>query len=87
MLLYTSTISSATLRAQRERMGMSKMMDGIETSQFINSDSVKVSFEILSDDWCLFLMSQTGKRFQNYLKETQSRSSQMSLKEKISLLE
>lgn len=60
---------------------------GIETRQLINSEVAKVSFEIYENDLCLLQMSETWKRFQNFLEETQNKSSQMSLREKTDLLE
>ena len=59
----------------------------ITTEQFVNSDSTKVSFSVHNDDWCLIQQSETWKRLQSFLTETESRRNQMSLREKVNLLE
>ena len=57
------------------------------TSQYVNSSQVKVSFEVSDDDWCLIQQSETWKRLQSFLEETKSKQNQMSLREKVVLLE
>lgn len=72
-----------------------KKREGVETdwrvkiveSQFINSDSVKVSFEVPCADWCLIQQSENWQRIQNFLEVSESRGSQMSLTDKVRLLE
>lgn len=59
----------------------------ITTTQFANSQVVKVSFEVLRDDWCLLLQSESWKRIQNFLVVSEKEGSRMSLKEKVNLLE
>lgn len=57
------------------------------TEQYVNASQVKVSFELSHDDWCLVQQSETWKRLDSFLEETKSKHSQMSLREKINLLE
>ena len=57
------------------------------TEQYVNSSQVKVSFGVSSDDWYLIQRSETWRRLQNFLEETKNTSSQMSLIEKVRLLE
>ena len=59
----------------------------IETRQFINSEKVKVSFELSYDDWCLIQQSECWRHIQNFLEESESRGIQMPLKDKVRLLE
>lgn len=63
------------------------MIGDINTKQFVNSPVVTVSFEISDADWCLFRQSKTWNRIENYLAESGKRGSQMSLIEKVNLLE
>lgn len=57
------------------------------TAQYVNSSQVTVSFVVLDDDWCLIQQSETWKRLQSFLEETKSKHNQMSLREKVDLLE
>ena len=57
------------------------------TERYVNSSQVIVSFGVLDDDWCLIQQSETWKRLQSFLEETKSRHNQMSLREKVDLLE
>lgn len=67
---------------------MSKLLDEVfSTEQYVNSSQVKVSFGVSSDDWCLIQQSETWHRLQSFLEETKNKDSQMSLIEKVCLLE
>ena len=67
---------------------VSKVADEVFiTEQYVNSSQVKVSFGVLSDDWCLIQQSETWKRLESFLVETKSKHNQMSLREKVNLLE
>ena len=57
------------------------------TERYVNSFQVTVSFGVLNDDWCLIQQSETWKRLQSFLEETKSKHNQMSLREKVDLLE
>jgi len=57
------------------------------TERYVNSSQVTVSFGVLNDDWCLIQQSETWKRLQSFLEETKSKHNQMSLREKVDLLE
>ena len=57
------------------------------TERYVNSSQVTVSFGALNDDWCLIQQSETWKRLQSFLEETKSKHNQMSLREKVDLLE
>lgn len=57
------------------------------TEQFANSRQVEVSFSVFDDDWYLIRQSETWKRLENFLEETKNKHSQMSLTEKVNLLE
>ena len=57
------------------------------TERYVNSSQVTVTFGVLDDDWCLIQQSETWKRLQSFLEETKSRHNQMSLREKVDLLE
>lgn len=59
----------------------------IREIQYVNSSKVGVSFEVSHDDWCLIQQSELGKRLQNFLEVSESRGSQMSLIDKVTLLE
>ena len=59
----------------------------IETKQFVNSERVKVSFELSYDDWCLIQQSKNWRRIQNFLEVSESRGNRMNLKDKVRLLE
>lgn len=61
-------------------------MGVIETSQYVNSPVVTVSFQILDSDWCLLEKSKIWRRIENFLAETGKGSSRMSRKEKKALL-
>lgn len=61
-------------------------MDIIE-SKYINSSKMTVSFEVSSDDWCLIQQSETWKQLRNFLEVSESRGSQMSLIDRVTLLE
>ena len=61
-------------------------MDIIE-SKYINSSKMTVSFEVSSDDWCLIQQSENWKRIQNFLVVSESKGNQMSLTDKVMLLE
>ena len=64
-------------------------MDSVvfSTERSVNSSQVTVSFGVLNDDWCLIQQSETWKRLQSFLEETKSKHNQMSLREKVDLLE
>jgi len=57
------------------------------TKQWTGSSKKTVSFEISDDDWCLLQMSEPWDRIQRFLDESESRGNQMSLKERVDLLE
>lgn len=57
------------------------------TEQFVNSRQVEVSFSVFDDDWYLIRQSETWKRLENFLEETKNKHSQMTLMEKVNLLE
>ena len=57
------------------------------TERYVNSSQVTVTFGVLDDDWCLIQQSETWKRLQSFLEKTKSRHNQMSLREKVDLLE
>ena len=57
------------------------------TERYVNSSQVTVSFGVVNDDWCLIQQSETWKRLQSFLEETKSKHNQMSLREKVDLLE
>lgn len=59
----------------------------IATEQYINSLQVKVSFELSYDDWCLVQQSDSWRRILNFCEVSESKGGQMSLKEKVDLLE
>lgn len=59
----------------------------IKTEQFVNSPVVTVSFDVLHDDWCLIQQSETWKRIENFFEVSGNRDNQMTLTEKINLLE
>lgn len=63
------------------------MAGEITTEQYANSSQVKVSFEVSDDDWCLIRQSETWHRLGNFLAGTGSKHIQMSLTEKVRLLE
>lgn len=63
------------------------MIGEIKTSQFINSATVKVSFEVPCEDWCLIQQSETWKRIEDFLAVSGSPCKQMTLVEKVNLLE
>lgn len=66
----------------------SSCVDGtFTTEQYVNSSQVKVSFSVSSDDWCLIQQSETWCRLSNFLAETGNKHNQMSLIEKVCLLE
>lgn len=57
------------------------------TEQFVNSRQVEVSFSVFDDDWYLIRQSETWKRLENFLEEAEKNRSQMTLMEKVNLLE
>nr|DAT47348.1 MAG TPA: hypothetical protein [Caudoviricetes sp.] len=57
------------------------------TEQFVNSRQVEVSFSVFDDDWYLIRQSETWKRLENFLEETKNKHNQMSLTERVNLLE
>ena len=57
------------------------------TERYVNSSQVTVSFGVLNDDWCLIQQSETWKRLHSFLEETKSKHNQLSLREKVDLLE
>lgn len=59
----------------------------ITTEQYVNSFQVKVSFELSRDDWCLIQQSESWRRILNFCEASESKDSQMSLREKVDLLE
>lgn len=59
----------------------------IVESQFINSDSVKVTFEVSCDDWYLIKQSETWNHLQNFLEMSENRIGHTPLTEKVALLE
>lgn len=61
-------------------------MDIIE-SKYINASKMTVSFEVSNDDWCLIQQSENWKRIQNFLAVSESKGNQMSLTDKVMLLE
>ena len=63
------------------------MDEVFSTEQYVNSSQVKVSFGVSSDDWYLIQQSETWRRLQSFLEETKSKHNQMSLREKVNLLE
>lgn len=62
-------------------------MAGYTTEQFVNSSQVKVFFEVSSVDWCLIQQSESWHHIQRFLEESENKGSQMSLREKVNLLE
>ena len=70
----------------RESEGMAERHKGVTTLQYVNSAVVQVSFGIYECDWYLLQQTKMWHRFCDFLEETQNRSSQMSLQEKIDLL-
>ena len=59
----------------------------VVTSQYANSSVIQVSFEASEDDWCLIQQSENWKRIQNFLEVSESKGNQMSLIERVNLLE
>lgn len=59
----------------------------ISTYQYVNSEVIQVSFEVSDDDWCLIQQSENWKRIQNFLEVSESKGNQMSLIDKVNLLE
>lgn len=59
----------------------------VKTQQYINSETVKVSFEVSDGDWCLIQQSENWKRIQNFLEVSESKGNQMRLIDRIKLLE
>lgn len=57
------------------------------TEQFVNSRQVEVSFSVFDDDWYLIQQSETWKRLEKFLEEAEKNRSQMTLMEKVNLLE
>lgn len=62
-------------------------MAEIRTEQYVNSEKVKVSFEVSCDDWCLIQQSENWRRIQNFLEVSENKGSQMSLTDRVMLLE
>lgn len=63
------------------------MIGEVNTKQFTNSPVVTVSFEISDADWCLFQQSETWNRIANFLAVSGKKDNQMTLIEKVDLLE
>lgn len=63
------------------------MIGEIKISQFINSEALKVSFEVSVDDWSLIQQSETWKRIENFLAVSGTTGKLMTLVEKVNLLE
>ena len=59
----------------------------IITSQYVNSSVIQVSFEVSENDWCLIQQSGNWKRIRNFLVVSGNKGSQMSLIDKVNLLE
>ena len=66
---------------------MRETVGEIKTGQFTNSSVVTVSFEIFDSDWCLVRQSETWNRIENFLSESGNKDNQMTLTEKVNLLE
>lgn len=74
------------VRKFKDSEGMSERHKGVTSLQYVNSAVVQVSFGIYESDWYLLQESGIWNRFCDFLEETQNRSNQMSLQEKIDLL-
>lgn len=61
-------------------------METVESS-FVNSDSVKVTFEVSRDNWYLIKQSETWNHLQNFLEMSENRIGHTPLTEKVALLE
>lgn len=57
------------------------------TEQFVNSENVYVEFKVREDDWNLIQQSEPWKRLAKFLEEAEKNRSQMTLMEKVNLLE
>ena len=63
------------------------MIGEIKICEFINSEVLKVSFELFRDDWNLMQQSDTWKRIENFLAVSGITGETMSQVQKVNLLE
>lgn len=79
---YTTETTQIQSRKEGERVA-----GEITTEQYANSSQVKVSFGVSHDDWCLIQQSEIWKQLRKFLEVSESRGSQMSLIDRVTLLE